>query len=53
MWDFLDKLACRYLIWSLQRGYNRCHDYEDDCVSCKAREAVRFLKNHIELINWK
>jgi len=68
MWFFLEKLACRFLIWRFHEGYGaNCEtsDLDDGtlgeklsseavihngrCWSCRAKEAIIFLENHITL----
>ena len=65
MMDFLEKLACRFLIWRFEgndgygtpKGCRTKADWEDGmaleengCAGCQATITVRFLREHIELI---
>lgn len=53
--NFLENVACRFLIWRLKEGYGADCEVRDresppySCVSCRAAEAIDFLKSHIEL----
>ena len=62
--DYLEKLACRFLIWRLKIGYGaNCKtrdldDFKEDggdyprCASCQARETIEFLEEHIKTIDY-
>jgi hypothetical protein len=63
IYNFLEKFACRFLIWRFKVGYgdqcNTMDDWKDGeilerggCAACKAGFTMRFLEEHIELLDY-
>lgn len=60
--DFLDVLIARLMIWRIKKGYGAdCESkdmndlpiefqYSARCASCRARETIDWLEDHIRLI---
>lgn len=43
----------RAMIRDLRKGYGgNCPDFEPECASCRAGVVIKFLEEHIDLLNW-
>lgn len=56
MMDIIERLVCKWLIKRIKEGYGAdCPDVDENvladggCFSCKAKLAIQFLENHINL----
>lgn len=61
--NYIEKLVCQWLIKRIRKGYGtNCITYDKDdfppvgtgkfprCPSCEARDTVKWLEKHIELL---
>ncbi len=54
MWDFLEKIALRFIIWRMKIGWgDGCPDFLEECAQCRAKHARTFLEEYLDLLeNW-
>lgn len=50
MKDYIEILICKWLIARLKWWYNKCDHYFKGCVSCQAWDTIKFLEEHIKLL---
>lgn len=43
----------QYVIYLIRKSYGaNCPDYEETCFSCQAKDVIKFLEEHIDLIRF-